>query len=249
MTHSWKVVAASAQGKSHIDLGLPCQDAHAFEVRDNWVVAVLCDGAGSAALSQRGAEYSSQNIVKRLIDTVVISGLEQGRDNLCSIVASVRGGLLELAAAESVSAELFACTVVGMVANQNQGFLFHIGDGAGIVELAGEQVTRVISAPENGEYANETYFLTDEHWAEHLHFAEFTGPVACIGLMSDGAMPFVMNRALDDFSRPFIDPVTRYLLANDQTIGSEALGNTLSGESTWAITGDDKTLLLAYPVL
>lgn len=248
MTSAWKVFAASAQGKSHIDSGLPCQDAHAFEVSDAWIVAVVCDGAGSAAHSQRGADFSSKAIVKRLFDLVSAADLDLARSQLPEIVASVRSELSAVAVTENLSAELFACTLVGLVAGPEQGFLFHIGDGVGIAEFAGEPTVRCISTPENGEYANETYFLTDEHWREHLRISEFKGQPACIGLMSDGAMPFVMNRSLDDFSRPFIDPVTRYLLANDEAIGSEALGNTLSSESTWAITGDDKTLLLAYPV-
>jgi hypothetical protein len=248
MGATWKVFAASVQGKSHIDLGLPCQDAHAFEVRETWLVAVVCDGAGSALHSQRGAAFTSQQIVKRLIERVETASLDQARSELAAIVTSVRDELSAIAATEALSVELFASTLVGVVAGPEQGFLFHIGDGAGIIELGGEEASLLISAPENGEYANETYFLTDERWPEHLRIIEFKGTPACIGLMSDGPMPFVMNGSRGDFSRPFIDPVTRYLLANDEATGSEALGNVLASEGTWSITGDDKTLLLAYPV-
>lgn len=250
MDTTWKVYSASVQGKSHIDRGLPCQDANAFERRQSWLVAVVCDGAGSAANSEIGAQSACQGIAKRLMHVLDVEaqGIDAARAKLTDCITAARDELKKVAMAAPAPFDQLACTVVGVVAGADQGFLFHIGDGAGLVEMRDEPVTRFVSGPENGEYANETYFLTDDHWLEHLSVTEFNGKVSCIALMSDGAMPFVMNRVGNEFSRPFIDPVTRYLLANDEAVGSEALGETLSSEGTWSITGDDKTLLLAYLV-
>lgn len=42
-----------------------------------------------------------------------------------------------------------------------------------------------------------------------------------------------------------MDPVLRYLPQVSEVEGSEAIRATLDDPRTWAITGDDKTLLVA----
>ena len=65
-------------------------------------------------------------------------------------------------------------------------------------------------------------------------------------MMTDGVQPFALNRAWGmRCSLPFIDPVLRYLQQSSEAEGSEALRATLDDPRTWAITGDDKTLLVA----
>ena len=59
-----RVFAASAIGKSHIDGGLPCQDAFAFNVVEDVVIAAVCDGAGSAALSHIGSNLMAKSLVE-----------------------------------------------------------------------------------------------------------------------------------------------------------------------------------------
>ncbi len=245
---SWKVIAASVQGKSHIDLGLPCQDAHAFKVSGSRLIGVVCDGAGSAKQSQRGAELCVRSVVENLSSTIVEADMALAAKAIMDSVGAARDVLVALAASEQIPLDDLNCTLVGVIADPEGGILFHIGDGIGVVETESSPSVRHVSMPENGEYANETYFITADLWRQHLRLTEFSGKAKCVALMSDGAMPFVMTRTLDDFSRPFIDPVTRYLLGTDDVTGTDALKATLASEGTWAITGDDKTLLLAYPV-
>ncbi len=120
---------------------------------------------------------------------------------------------------------------------------FHIGDGVGVVEF--DDGTSVLSLPENGEYANETYFVTQDEWSAHLRVTPFSGRVRCLALMSDGAMSFAFKKT--GLFRPFMDPVVSYLNNTEEAEGSEALLATLAGEGTWTITSDDKTLLVALP--
>jgi hypothetical protein len=122
--------------------------------------------------------------------------------------------------------------------------LFHIGDGFGVAEFDG--LLPVISLPENGEYANETYFVTATDWPDRLRFMPLAAAQSgCVALMSDGAGPFVVNRERTGLFAPFIKPVTQYLSGVSQEEGNQALRDTLADERTYAITGDDKTLLIA----
>ncbi len=140
----------------------------------------------------------------------------------------------------------FACTLVGCVVSSGGGFFFHIGDGFAIHQQASGQAQ--LSLPENGEYADETYFVTDDNWHDHLRITPIEAPTAesFIGLMSDGPAPFAVNKTKTAFYLPFIEPVMRYLRGASASEGCLALKNLLENEKTHHITADDKSLLLAF---
>jgi hypothetical protein len=243
---NWRVFAASAIGKHHLDVGIPCQDAFAFERAGEHLIAVVCDGAGSAAHSDQGATTVAREIVAGLAALVAApdASTAVSVDAITAVVKAARDHLADMAAEQQIALRDLACTLVGVVVAPNGGWAFHIGDGLALAAIeAGEPL---VSSPDNGEYANETYFLTAEDWAAHLRLLPLPGGVTSLALMSDGAMPFVMNRARNALFEPFIAPVTKYLADIGEEEGSTGLAATLGDERTWSITGDDKTLLLAF---
>ncbi|MBW8807960.1 MAG: protein phosphatase 2C domain-containing protein, partial [Lysobacter sp.] len=161
-----------------------------------------------------------------------------------------RAALIEIADAAKVSLSSYAATLVGFAGDGQRGWFFHIGDGIGVAEAvsAGEAMAdqpSVVSAPENGEYSNETYFVTGDAWRQHLRVLAVTAPTARLALMSDGAMPFAMDKGNTGLFKPFIEPVARYLASVGEDDGSRALLGTLDDPRTHGITSDDKTLLIA----
>ncbi len=56
----WRVVGALAPGTSHARLGLPCQDALAYQTGEHSLLVALSDGAGTAERSQYGAQTAVQ---------------------------------------------------------------------------------------------------------------------------------------------------------------------------------------------
>jgi len=245
----WQTFAASAIGKYHIDNNIPCQDDFAFRVVGDVLIGVVCDGAGSSAHSEIGAKECSRSVLDSIemnlgegestrLETVC------GRDNLEGAVDVARNRLQSMADEKGFAFKDLSCTLVGCIASSRGGCFFHIGDGFCIAEFDGQ--TPIVSLPENGEYANETYFVTATDWAARLRITPL--PEARYGrvaLMSDGAAPFVVSRERTGFFGPFIDPVASYLSGVTQEDGNKALGDTLADERTYAITGDDKTLLIA----
>jgi hypothetical protein len=135
---------------------------------------------------------------------------------------------------------------VGCVVGCEGGFFFHIGDGAGLATTAGRWDRHVLSPPENGEYANETYFFTGADWREHLRFASFAVEFDLIALMSDGVTPFALNPGHLGLYPPFIGPLHDYFLDNDPAVAQAGLVELLQRERIRSITGDDKTLLCAW---
>jgi len=240
---NWSIYAASAIGKGHIDGGTPCQDAYSHSIGNGRLVAVVCDGAGSAQRSELGAQACSTVIANFLADHLGAPDAACSLDVVERAIDEARSTIQTQATELGLPLRELACTLVGAVVHGGGGCLFHIGDGVGVVELDGAE--SVVSLPENGEYSNETYFVTIDDWKAHLKLQAFSGKVTCLSLMSDGTMPFAFKRFA--LYEPFMNPVKSYLATVDEQTGSEALGVTLGGEGTWKITNDDKTLLVALP--
>jgi hypothetical protein len=246
MVMPWRIYGASAIGKSHIDGGLPCQDAFGNASGGERLIAVVCDGAGSASNSEIGAKECADVICAFLATGAGDPAAACEQLVIEQAVEAARTQIDRRAIELAIPARELACTLVGVVLFCQGGCLFHIGDGMAVAELA--DGTSVISLPENGEYANETYFVTNEDWRTHLRITPFTGQIRCLALLSDGAMPFVINREKTGLFGPFIDPVRTYLSTVGESEGSNALQATLADERTWSITSDDKTLLLILPL-
>ena len=245
MEKLWQVYAASAIGKGHIDGNLPCQDSFGHAVGDGRLVAVVCDGAGSAAQSHLGARVCAKVISHFLADYTGASVVACDRSVIEQAVEAARAEIAENARDLVIPTRELASTLVGVVLREEGGCLFHIGDGIAAVELLGGET--VLSLPENGEYSNETYFVTCDDWQTHLRVMSFSGEINFVSLMSDGAMSFAINRGRTGLSGPFMDPVKFYLSTVNEADGCEALQATLADERTWPITSDDKTILLIGP--
>lgn len=248
---AWHVHAASAIGSAHLEDGRPCQDAVAHRRVGDVLVAAVCDGAGSSARSHVGARLLSESLVDELAAAVVAGGLGPGLPRatleapLAAFVAAARERLLAQARLDGAAPGDYATTLVGAVAGPAGGFFFHVGDGIAVARPRAPERPEVVSLPENGEYVNETYFVTGEEWRAHLRLLELPEPLELVALLSDGAAPFVMARGGQALHRGFVEPVVRHLAGRSEAEGSAALEGTLADPRTYAITTDDKTLLLA----
>jgi serine/threonine protein phosphatase PrpC len=75
---NWKVFEGVATGTSHLERMTACQDAcRTWTGGDGFLVAVVCDGAGSASLSEIGSRICSDAVVER-IASCLNAELEEG---------------------------------------------------------------------------------------------------------------------------------------------------------------------------
>jgi Protein phosphatase 2C len=250
----WTVFSASAIGERNLEQGAAGQDASHCVVTDDVLVAVVCDGAGSVREGRTGSQFIAHTLAEHLssalhadrnLPEVQAEGHARLEAAIRSAIEAVRARLADLAASRELTLHDFSCTLLGCVASPGGGCFFHIGDGFAIQQ--GAAGASVLSPPENGEYADETYFVTDENWQDHLRFTPLAAPEhgCVIGLMSDGTAPFAVNRARSGFFRPFIDPIAAYLREAPAPNGNAALQNLLESPRACEISADDKTLLLA----
>jgi len=252
---SWNVNGVSVTGFSHLDEDIPCQDAHTFNVTETGtLIAAIADGAGSAKFSHIGAQAFTDAVVAG------ISSLPSANTFEIDIYASkikdcvnstkeqlVRHGEI-LTDAEMPEISDFHATLLVVVSNGTDGAFFHVGDGAAVGYTHGSPDTEItMTRPHNGEYSNETYFVTEEDWEDKLRITPFNGNHDIILLMSDGVTPMGMSDA--KCSAPafekFVDPVVAYIKNNEQDRACSAVTSTLSREDVRKITPDDKTFLWA----
>jgi len=88
------------------------------------------------------------------------------------------------------------------------------------------------SRPENGKFANETYFFTGANWRDRPRLSPF-GASALILLVSDGAMPFTLAEKFQGLEPRLIAPVTAYLDRVDPNQGARGPGRDAGGFAIW----------------
>ena len=247
----WKIIAASVKGSGHVDDGSPCQDACDYVPLGEVFLAVLCDGAGSYKHSRQGALHGVTvvHILERrlrLSRGIELATEEAFRALIIDAIKEVRSMLLDDATKLSSTLFDFHATMLGCLYSPLKGgFFFHIGDGIGLALEAETHGVRAVSRPENGEFAEQTFFYTENHWCSHLRITPIPVGADLIVLMSDGPMAFAVRPSLNEVDSGFLPPVTRYLSQTDVLAenGIQALAETLSSPGACEVTKDDKTLV------
>ena len=167
--------------------GAPCQDWAGTLAFDNGCVAVtLSDGAGSSKYSHYGANLVStraatlisehfeeafggsnradqfkQRLIRHLqIDLCDLAklGIDFPEDERARYNMPSRNHSLLV----SCDVTDLSCTLLCVVVRGNRYVAIHVGDGVVGMEYLqrGKTKLSVISHPDNGEFANETYFIT-----------------------------------------------------------------------------------------
>jgi Protein phosphatase 2C len=245
---AWVVTAASVRGPDHARERRPRQDACAWRVEGCRLVAAIADGAGSAPMSREGARLCSATLVHALSGSSPPLGNEENeavREPVEAAIADVRSCLeCRLGGTARGSLRDYTATVVGVWAEGERGWLFHIGDGAAAAARAEDPADSVVSPPENGRFAEETFFFTDRAWRKHLRITPFSARNLVV-LASDGAGSFTFAPRWRGLEAEFIGPLVRHLEGRRPAAARRTLALILRAPGAQAISGDDKTLVLA----
>lgn len=258
---SWQVYGASSIGKSHIDSNLPNQDSIYLQKTEKGMVAVVCDGAGSAKFSQAGAAFFSQSIAQMLLGlSVSHSGIafDLGRltQQIIEQLSQIRLDLQSQLTAES-SLRDYHTTFTGLLIHSNhQAILVQIGDSPLITS---QFVVRhphidyftnlqVYGDDSKNEYVNETHFITQDNWQSFLRVEPIDlSQVDCLALMSDGCADLVFEGAsvTPKIYRPFFGNLLFNLTQSQSSQqGSAIIEQALGNPATYRLTGDDKSLVV-----
>lgn len=262
---SWQVYGASSIGKSHIDSNLPNQDSIYLQKTEHGMVAVVCDGAGSAKFSQAGAAFFSHSIGKILLSLSVSCSvshrgialdLGQLTQQIIEQLSQIRLDLQSQLTAES-SLRDYHTTFTGLLIHSNhQAILVQIGDSPLVIS---QFVVRhphidyftnlqVYGDDSKNEYVNETHFITQDNWQSFLRVEPIDlSQVDCLALMSDGCADLVFEGAsvTPKIYRPFFGNLLFNLTQSQSSQqGSAIIEQALGNPATYRLTGDDKSLVV-----
>lgn len=243
----WRFIKAQATGKSHLLAGVPCQDRLLCEVVDGALVAAVADGAGSAQYAERGAEIA----VESLVDNIR-SALYQKREDLVQVLLDAatvaRQEVETVAAIEGAPIRDYASTLLAVVLTASGGAALQIGDGV-IVVGEGIDDWSWVFWPQRGEYANTTYFLTDDDGIDRLQVVTLASTVADVAIMSDGLEFLALDYARQSVHQAFFGGVFSPLLKVEQPPDvaalSDSLNSFLASDRVGQRTDDDVTLIAA----
>jgi hypothetical protein len=252
---SWRVAAASAVGTSHLKTETPCQDSFLCLIanpagNDEVLIAVVADGAGSAARSDAGSHLACIAFSDVVQLYFTLGGQVEGiaRGTVEQWIALVREQLTGLAEKDGAPVSAYACTLLAAVVGPTTAAFLQIGDGAIVVD-DNEMGWRCIFWPQKGEFANSTNFITQENAIARVEFVSLARNVLEVALFTDGIENLVLQLATRTAHRPYFDKVFGTLrTANSKGIDSVlslGLANFLQSGPVCDRTDDDKTLVLA----
>lgn len=248
---SWRVVAASEIGTSHVANGTACEDSCWAQVDrlptgQPLLSIFVSDGAGSAAKGGEGAELAIQAAAD-----FIAKKLKQGEfglsDTLATdLVAFVRERIYGKAEADGLNARDFACTFLGLLSSPRGTLVLQIGDGGVVLDVGSGLELAVV--PMGGEYANMTHFVTDEDAISVLLSKTYPDPAFRVAAFSDGlqrlALNMTANTPHEPFFAPFFNGMAKATPEQEDQLQA-LLVKFLGGAAVNERTDDDKTLALA----
>jgi hypothetical protein len=254
VARGWRTAAASAIGTSHAKLDMPCQDAHfvrVFADSDGLdvLVVVVSDGAGSASRAEIGSWLTCSTIAEAAEVYLADGGKvgDIGLDIAHSWVGMVQEAIAIRAKDDGCVPRDYACTMLVAIVGRDAAAIMQIGDGAVVVFEDGGWCW--VHWPQHGEFANTTYFVTEEGAEEQLAFDLCRRRIDEIALFSDGIERLVLHEATKTVFAPFFDRMFPAVRALEQegldTKLSKSLEDYLKSKAICDKTDDDKTLVLA----
>jgi len=249
---SWRFVSAAATGTSHRRTDTPCQDRCAAAViasadGGEVFVGVVSDGAGSAAFAERGAAFVCERLPALARDALAASSdLDALSDEAVRTwFLMLRDELRRFAGESDAELREFSATALLAVASDHQTLCAAVGDGAVVVRQGTARPFEVALWPEGGEYANQTYFLTDATAAERIAIRRFDG-VSDVIAFSDGLQQLALERATRSAFEPFFAPLVRTVRESDAPPAdlARSLAAYLDSDAINARTDDDKALVV-----
>lgn len=249
---AWRVVSAAVVGTSHQRLGLPCQDVvETRQLPGGILAAALADGAGSADFADQGARTAVEAALNTLSEWVEL-GLPTDEAGwqclLCSAFEAARLYVQHLAEEQGNSLRSYASTLTCVIATGDCLAVGQLGDSA-VVGGNSDGVLFLANPAQRGEYANETYFLTQEDAMERVEIRVFDHPVDFLAVMSDGLLRLALKMPAHEPHAPFFQPLETFIRkAQDEEEAADQLAAFLGSERVSARTDDDKSLALAVRI-
>lgn len=197
---NWKIISHTMVGSSHQEQGKGCEDVIRFATNEDMAVISLADGAGSFSKAFEGATIVTEKCSKWLFNHFEWAYNCRENELKHSLLYDIiRKNLSRRSRKEKIPFKEYSSTLLFAAIKNNKYIVGHIGDGVVGITISGENI--VLSEPERGEFANNTYFTTSPRASKHfrLHRGTITN-IDSIFLMSDGSADCLYNQSDNTFA-------------------------------------------------
>ena len=246
----WNIVAASVCGTSHLRNKQLCQDAHHWQMLpDNVLVVAAADGAGSASQGKVGAMIAVETAIEHLaiqeISRNTLTDDVAVRQLLHDAMLAAKKAVEDEAVASKHQPQDLATTLIIMLATPQVVAVAQIGDGLAVAKDSQGNLL-ALTIPDNGEYINETTFLTSPSALEQAQMRLWRENIVNIGVLTDGLQMLALNMVVGEPHKPFFFPLFEFVAnAEDKMLAKEQLVRFLCSERITQRTDDDLTLVIA----
>ena len=250
----WHVCGDAITGLKHRRAGLPCQDAVAYTTTPRPLLA-LSDGAGSAAISEQGAQtlvggslrllHTLEDDLAALLDAEADpADLDAaGKRWAQRLLRHARGLLVDLARHLRRETRDVRATLLLVAIGTRRLMWWRVGDGAIVARSASSlRVLGDMGRPK-GEFANQTCFVDAATMADVQYGLLPVADIDGIALMSDGGAEKLVahdgTRVANRLAQ-WLDELAQ------QRFGIERIALAYHEPAMWERTTlDDRALLLA----
>ena len=245
----WFVVGVSVRGAAHVKNGLPCQDNYAWRRPCGEILLVaVADGAGSAAYADQGSKLAVHSSLEALevgLSEKVPAEKEEWRALLNTAFETARKALLDQANVLGSAAHELASTLLVAALNSESLASMQVGDGCIVVQTE-EGTLEAVSTPMNGEYVNETVFLTSGDALRQMRFSFRVARLRGLALLTDGLQQLALKMPEALPHPPFFYPLLRFAkTSQDEQEATKQLTQFLESPRVGDRADDDLTLVLA----
>jgi hypothetical protein len=249
---SWKRISSSVTGRSHLDRNENGQDYCLDSVvqfsEKEFFIGLAADGAGSTTNGGEGAKIACcatyQNILNTIRQFEDLSLITE--NDIKNWIISSRNSIEKQAQKNEKHLQDYACTLLGSIIGKDYSIYFQIGDG-GIV-INSDNKYHPIFWPDQGEYLNLTFFITDDSFLDHLKISKTEDSPDEIALFTDGLQNLVLSYSEKTGHVGFFKPLFEALRknpCNDFFNLTGQLSDFISSKEINERTDDDKTIILA----
>ncbi len=252
---AWRLVSASEIGTSHIGTGKPCQDYISYKVvktsQGEFIIAVVCDGAGSAAHSDVGSWLAATTFVEFVELHFTHGGRLEDVDKslVLSWINKTASRIVHRAEEDGNPFKEYACTFLGAIIGPRNAVFAQIGDGAIVVSHGDDDGWNWVFWPQHGEYANQTNFILSKNVEANLLYDLAPRQIDEFAIFSDGIERLVVHYETktvnEQFFSQMIKPVRTSPIVGLNVQLSSYLKNYLGSDMINRKTDDDKSLFLA----
>lgn len=242
------IVGTSVIGVSHLNSGLPCQDACEYKVTTKGTaIAAVADGVGNAPKSDIGAKFMVKEVVEHL-EKIDLNKQKIEKEDIEMVIESTREKLKKMAEDLQEDFQNFATTLIVVATyetteKQKEVMIAHIGDGAVVAE---SDTLKILSLPEESESKYKVAPITVRNWYDYMHFYKLKDDFRFIAIMTDGCQPVALKKenGVSAPSEEFFRPIFNYLKNNKNPEKcTDEIRKILSSQNINEHTQDDKTLV------